>query len=66
MGLILRHDNFYEKRVTEMGFAMMCLSTHKVFLNVHMCIVFFIYSMHKKIANAVDDGIFFTESVVYS
>lgn len=58
MGLVFRHNNVYEKRVTEMGFAVMCLSIHKVFLTFSR-VSFCAYSMCKKIVNAIgDDDIF--------
>jgi hypothetical protein len=35
MDLASRHNNSYEKRDIEMGFAITCSPTHSAFLNVH-------------------------------
>jgi hypothetical protein len=36
INLVSRCNNFYEKRDTEMRFAVTCSSTRKVFLNMHV------------------------------
>jgi len=34
ISLVFRHSNFYKKRDVKMGFAVMCSSTHEVFMHI--------------------------------
>ena len=57
MDLVSWRSNLYEKSDNEMGFAVTCSPTHKVFLNTQVHI-FYLYFMSKKMLNSIDhDGI---------
>jgi len=54
LGLVLRHNNFCKKSVTEMGIAVICSLVHKVFFTcTHAS--FYAYSSRKKIVDVLDD-----------
>jgi hypothetical protein len=46
MDLVSRRESYCEKRNIEMGFAVTCLSTHKIFLNTHEHVVLRTFCAH--------------------